>query len=244
MTRLSPDKNPLLIAGGQIDYQGVQFTLPTGLANSVNVQVVTAEEGLEELYPTHIEFKLVNYPSKNAQHEPRITVYSIIDLSEYSEYLNALAQLLKEQPSILQSELPLAPYQHAGQLIDAQVRYLRFKNGSGVRVLTQFAQDTAPINNVGLVYVFEGLTNNGDRHILAFLPVTAPFLVWETDDPSEILPVDGHPFPLWDSPDFFNEYMNYRQAVTQKLNATPVQAFTPNLSVLDSLIESLLIRLT
>ena len=113
-----------------------------------------------------------------------------------------------------------------------------------MRVLTQFAQDTAPINNVGLVYVFEGLTNNGDRNILTFLPVTAPFLVWETDDPSEILPVDGHPFPLWDSPDFFNEYMNYRQAVTQKLNATPVQAFTPNLSVLDSLIESLLIRLT
>ncbi|NTU55172.1 MAG: hypothetical protein HGA79_02870 [Anaerolineales bacterium] len=241
MTPLPPSQTSLLIPGGQVDYQGVQFTLPTGLANGVSAQVVTAEKGMEELYPTHIEFKLVNYPSQNAQHEPRITVYSTVDLGEYSEYLNTLAQLLEEQPSILQSELHIVQYQHAGQLVDAQIQYLKFKNGSGVRVLTQFAQNTAPINNVGLVYVFEGLTNNGDRHVLVFLPVAAPFLSGAMDDPSEIPPVDGHPFPLWDSPDFFNEYTNYRKAVTQKLNATPAQAFTPDLSELDSLIESLFI---
>ena len=43
----------------------------------------------------------------------------------------------------------------------SQVQYLDFKNGTGVRYLTQFDQGILPINNYELVYTYQGLTSDG-----------------------------------------------------------------------------------
>ncbi len=123
--------------------------------------------------------------------------------------------------------------------MDAQVRYLSFANGSGVRVLTQFAQNWWPINNGDLVYVFQGLTSDNAYYISAILPVTAPFLPEQVDDPAAVPPVDGVSFPASSSPKFGEEYSSYQRAVIKKLNEISPEKFVPSLSMLDALMESL-----
>jgi hypothetical protein len=108
-----------------------------------------------------------------------------------------------------------------------------------VRVLTQFAQNAWPINNEDLVYVFQGLTHDGRYYISAFLPVSAPFLPDHVDEPHTVPAVDGVIFPRFDSSSFNSLYDRYQRTITQKLDSTPPEEFSPTLSNLDELIESL-----
>ncbi len=214
--------------------------MPTALTSGVNVQVQPAEESWETLYPAYTEFTLVNYDARNTQFEPHLRIYPTNELSGYAaETVQELKQQLAEPSATLKGEVPILPDLHAGQLIDVQIQYLQFANGSGIRFLTQLAQNTWPINNEGLVYVFQGMTSDGAYYVSAFLPIAAPFLPDKVDDPDDVPAIDGIPFPAWNSSSFDNEYANYRQAITQKLEATSAQTFTPDLSALDSLIESL-----
>jgi hypothetical protein len=108
-----------------------------------------------------------------------------------------------------------------------------------MRFLTQLGQDAWPIHNAGLVYVFQGMTNDDSYYISAFLPVTTPVLPDKVDDPATAPAINGVSFPVFNSPDFNSEYTRYRQAVIDKLNATSPDEFTPSLTQLDELIESM-----
>lgn len=234
----------LFISGPDVAFQGVRFTVSTALASGVGAQEAsTADWG--KPYPAssaYAEFRLVDYHNQNKFFEPLILICPLNELGEYSaESVTELRQLLAERPPVPEGQIPVLPFLHSGKLLDAQVRYLEFGNGSGVRVLTQFAQNTWPINNEGLVYVFQGMTSDGAYYVSAFLPAIVPFLPGRVDDPEAVPPVDGIPFPNWGSPDFGTQWSSYREAVTQKLNATPAQEFTPDLGLLDGLIQSFLV---
>jgi len=237
-----PAQEALLIPGPDVAFQDVQFTLPTELGMEVHAQVAPAMDILGEPYPARAEFALANYSSQNNSFEPQLQIYPVRELGQSgTQTVDELKELLAERPAVLMTGIgiPILPPQHAGQLIDVQVEYLTFGNGSGVRVLTQFAQGMWPIHNAGLVYVFQGLTSDGAYYISAFLPVAASFLPDQVDDPDLVPPVDGTPYPKFGSQNFDTEHGDYHRAVTRKLNATPPQEFTPNLSALDSLIQSL-----
>jgi len=55
--------------------------------------------------------------------------------------------------------------------------------------------------------------------------------------------VDGALYPQFNSPEFNAEYASYQQAVMDKLNGTSPEEFTPSLSALDDLLESLQVDL-
>jgi hypothetical protein len=183
---------------------------------------------------------LIGYPSRNTRFEPQISVYPVAELGENpTRTVQRLKDLLAEKPSSFMSGIPILPAIPAGQLVDAQVAYLEFGGGSGIRVLTQFAQNSWPINNADLVYVFQGLTEDDRFYISAFLPISASFLADKVDVPAAVPTIDGVSYPEFKSPDFAAEYGAYQRAILNKLNSTPLEEFQPSLLALDSLIQSL-----
>jgi hypothetical protein len=230
-----------LISGPDAAFQGVQLHVPVDVASGVHVGVAPASDAMGEPYPAYVEFTLANYISRNRL-KPQIRVYPVDELSvSGNQIVQELRKLLAERPTTLQIGIgiPILPPLHAGQLTDAQIQYLTFANGSGIRVLTQFAQDAGPINNEDLVYVFQGLTNDERYYVSAFLPVSAPFLPDHVDDPDTVPAVDGVSFPKFNSTSFNSEYASYQQAIKHKLDTTPPEEFSPALSKLDDLVASL-----
>lgn len=235
-----PTAEPPIIS--EVTFQNVKFSLSTNIASTVDTKIAPAIDILGELYPAHAEFTLVGYVSQNTDFEPQILIYPVGELGvSGTQRVIELKQLLAEQPSVLMTGIgiPILPPQHAGQLIDVQLEYLTFSSGSGVRVLTQFAQNSWPINNEDLVYVFQGLTSDGTYSVSAFLPVATSLLPDQANDPETVPPIDGISFPHFSSPNFNQEYSNYHEAITQKLNTTPPDEFAPPLSALDNMIESI-----
>ena len=217
-----------------ISFEGLHFRLPPGLATEVRSLETDFSEILGEQYPPHLEVTLAGYPSQNANFEPQIRVYPVWRLRENpTQTVQTLKDLLRDRPPGLEGGIPLLPPVPAGQLLHARVRYLTFEGGSGVRLLTQFAQDASPIHNEGLLYIFQGLTRDDAYYISAFLPVSASFLPDRAEDPGEI------PFPASDSPDFDAEYTRYQQAIRARLEEASADEFVPALEALDQLIESL-----
>lgn len=218
----------------EVSFEGLHFRLPPGLASEVRSLETGFSEILGEQYPPHLEFTLAGYRSQNVNFEPQIRVYPVWLLRENStQTVQALKDLLRDRPPSLKGGIPLLPPVPAGQLLHAQVRYLTFEGGSGVRVLTQFAQDASPIHNEGLLYIFQGLTSDDAYYISAFLPVSASFLPDQAEDPGDI------PFPAYNSPDFNAEYTSYQQATHARLETASPDDFLPSLGALDQLIESL-----
>jgi len=83
-----------------------------------------------------------------------------------------------------------------------------------------------------LSYQYQGLTSDGKYYVIAILPVNIPFLAAD-DKPDAAVPTDGIPIPA-NGPD-----ESYYTAVLQKLNGTSPDAFTPSLTLLDALIQSI-----
>ena len=235
-----PSATPLVLSAKEVTFQDIRFLLPAELGIGASSQTALATEILGETYPAHIEFTLEGFPSKNTSFEPQIRIYPVSELGAVANSTaQQLKELLTEQPAVLPPTLPVLPALPAGQLVHVGVKYLTFGGGSGVRLLTQFAQDSWPVNNEGLVYVFQGLTSDDRYYVSAFLPVSASFLPDKVDDPQAVPDVDGVPFPAFDAVDFDAEYARYQEAVTQKLETTPPEQYEPALSQLDGLIQSL-----
>jgi len=55
-------------------------------------------------------------------------------------------------------------------------KFLRFRNGRGVLFLTQYQQETLPVNNGALVCTFQGMTDDNAWYVSAVFPVAAPGL--------------------------------------------------------------------
>jgi hypothetical protein len=214
-------------------FQGFHFRLPPGLGTEARSRQTPFSEILGEQYPPYLEITLAGYASQNANFEPQIRVYPVWLLRENpTQVVQTLKDFLRDRPPSLKGGIPLLPPVPAGQLLHAQMRYLTFEGGSGVRLLTQFAQDASPIHNEALLYIFQGLTSDDTYYISAFLPVSAAFLPDQAEEPGDI------PFPASNSPDFDAEYTSYRQEIQARLETASPDEFVPSLSALDQLIES------
>lgn len=240
-TEMAPaTQESTLLAGPEVQFREVSFHLPAELAGQVEAAELPAAERLGELYPSYVDLRLVDYPSRNTSFEPSIQVYPVEGLGQSAtEIAQELKDLLRKRPAGLANGLPVLPALPAGELVLAGVQYLRFENGTGIRVVTQFGQDAWPVNNEGLVYVFQGLTSDDRYYISAFLPVSAAFLPDQVSDPAQVPAIDGIGFPEHGSPDFDSAYARYQKAVMQVLSSAPADEFVPSLSLLDSLIGSL-----
>lgn len=232
--------------GIQVTYKNVSFTIPTGLAGDAAPETVPARTdengGPWGAGPEHIEFRLDNYrigPDSFA--EVNIAVYPAQEYANANTGANISLQRLQAALSSGSAPLnarnvPEVPSFNAAAMIAAQIQPLDFKNGHGLRLVTQYGQAAGPITNNGTFYNFQGLTSDGKYYIIAVLPVQSPLLA-SGQDPNAPVPAGGVPFPGYTSIDP-KDYENYYSAVTDKLNASPADQFSPSLAELDAMMQS------
>ena len=67
--------------------------------------------------------------------------------------------------------MPFLPLFNAAQVLHAKVEFMEFRTGKGVQYLTQFDQAPLPINNLELIYTFQGISSDGKYYIAAIFPV-------------------------------------------------------------------------
>ncbi len=209
------------------------------------MDIVTEQTGASwEAGPAHLQITLQDYSLGSSFHVPQIFVYPAPD---YAAENPAAADSLKRLQMILSNpggqytndQYPHIPFFNAGQVFAAQEKTLSFNGGSGIRFVTQYAQDVSPINNGGLFYHFEGLTSDGKNYIVAILPVNLSFLPTD-NNPDSPVPPSGIAFPQNNARG--SDFENYFKQVTDQINATAPDQFNPSLNTLDALIQSISIQ--
>ena len=210
------------------------FSLATGVAQSmIPDNPPDSMSAPWDYNPDMIELTLQDYPVYNQYHDPIIHIYPVADYialePNIQTTLTSLQTLLASQDPH-PSSIPFLPIFNAAQMMHAQVTYLTFRNGHGVRFLTQYGQAALPINNPSTIYAFMGLTDDGQYFISATFGINHPS--FENDSMAE--PAEG-----WEA--FTNNYETYITNMETALAAEPANAFTPDLSLLDGMMSSFLI---
>ena len=225
----------------KVAFQGIQFAFPSSLAESVWPEIRAAQPpdpggGAFGISPEHIRFTFAG-PMKSdafrfdwvgpAAH-PQLLIYPTQEFSTMSEIargeIEALQTLLEARPPVPEGEIPLLPLYNSGQVFHAQVQYLDFQHGSGVRFITHYTQENVGrLTKENVFYTFQGLTRDGKYYVAAFFPITSPGLRDEMlEEP-------------WD-------VAQARLAEDiQHLDSLSSQAFEPDLKVLDGIIGSLVV---
>jgi len=236
------------VDGMAASFQNVSFVLPTGLATNVLSGTVPAvnmpDDGpIMANAPEHVKFEFDNYALYDTFHDAQILVFPAQEYAAMNE--GAAANIAKLQAIIAGTaaanadNLPHITTFNAAQVFAAQIQTIKFANGSGVRFLTEYAQYVATANNKYLFYNFQGLTDDGKYYILAILPVSHPLLAYD-EKHETVIPEGGIPFPGFDNTDA-SAFDAYYDSVVALLDQQAANSFTPTLTDLDRLIESIVI---
>jgi hypothetical protein len=214
------------------DYEGIAFSYDPALAAAVEPETVEAETGMFSI-PRHRRLVFLDYPLEGANHQAEILIFPVQDYQQVDpdfgdRYATLQQMLMARSTSNLPQPLPFFPSWNAGQIIAAQVQYLDFKNGSGVRYLTQYGQDVYPINNQALFYTFQGITSDKKWLVSAILPVS-----------NSVLP---DPEVLIQTPGFYDNFSAYLQTAKDLLDGLPDTSYEPNLARLDAMFQSLTVK--
>lgn len=226
--------------GGVVTFQNVSITLPLGVAQDAQTEVMPAITDPNnapwwQIAPEHVKFTLTGYQLQDKFMEPQIFVYPADEYaklnSNAAEQIQKLKAVLANGPLVKETVPNWAT--NAAQLFAAKMQVINFQGGRGVRFLTEYAQYPAPINNHDLFYHFQGLTNDGKYYIVAILPVTSSILP-EDEKPESAVPAGGVAFPTGTGPD-----QAYYDAVTKALDGMYEDSFNPSLFQLDAMIQSI-----
>lgn len=151
--------------------------------------------------------------------------------------IDQLKALLADKPETITGTIPVLPQFPSSQIFHAQPKYLDFDphsdggiGGSGVRFITRYAQDVSPITSRNVFYTFQGLTSDGKYYVSFFYPIRTSVLPANR-------PLSGQAYS-----DFAKNYTAYLSDTVKALSGLTPNRFTPNLTVLDSMIESLKIN--
>ena len=216
---------------------GIRLALPSGLDLHASGESVAAEEGGADgpwwlPVPQHREITLAGYPVEGSAQAARVLVYPVEEFAatnaEAASRIETLRQLLQTQAVEPGVKLPFLPLVNAGGTLQARVKSLTFAGGQGVRYLTQLGQGPEPINNQGLFYTFQGLTDDGAHYVAAILPVTHAAL------PGSVASV-----PEAERQAQLEIIGQYVADTTAMLEAQADDSFTPSLAQLDALVQSI-----
>lgn len=240
-----PTAQPTEAAGIAVSFANIHLVLPEGVAAGVSGEQFPRADSpdLPEWMrtPGHTVLSLEEYPLQGTSYQPQIYLYRAQDYAElYRIAFESIRRLENIHGSngatIPDDELPAVPFFNNQQVYAANIEQTTFQNGFGVRFLSQNAQYAAPANNYELVYQFQGVTSDGAYYIVAILPVAAPGLA-ETPEAAAAGSVGGVAYPNIN--DANPDWDGYYTAVQAWLNAADPQAFTPTLTQLDALIQSI-----
>lgn len=240
-------------------YQGVSFIYSMKLSSGVKAETRPASalesetDKPDAVAPEHIAFTLTGpYALKHgaSAFSPEIHIYPIDDykkvaaaskslVKQIEDDVQKLKTIISEQSASGKDRIPFLPWMDATQAFRAHVKYLNFNGGKGVMFLTQYNVEPSLINNQGLTYTFQGLTNDGRYYVSASFPVTA-----------SILPKDFNvqSFEDYSLPEYFHNrdyelnqkaYQQYLTETVRKLENLPPHKYAPDLTLFEKMIQSL-----
>jgi hypothetical protein len=131
----------------------------------------------------------------------------------------------------MSEERPVLPLINAAQVFRSQVRYLDFQNGSGVRFITQYRQDPAPVTDEEIFYTFQDLTEDSAYYVVAPFPLSTDVLPDTLDFESQTFREFEH-----------KNYEEYLKEQVGMLEALPSGQFEPDLAMLDQIVTSMEIQ--
>ncbi len=140
-----------------------------------------------------------------------------------------LKTLLKDKPTTFDKEIPVLPFIGATQVFRVKPQYLNFQNGSGIGFVTYYAQDVSPVTADTIFYTFQGLTNDGKYYVAVFWPVTTVLLPKDANTA-----LGGQSYDAW-----AKGYQQYLTDLTNALNGLVPAAYTPNLTLIENLVQSI-----
>lgn len=228
-----------------VTFGRLTLEIPSSVANGASgaeIAPVTNEDtAYWEKTPGHLQVSLNDYYILQGKfHKPQIYVYPAMPYVELSpaafESMHRLRNVMNPTAPITPDQLPAVPFFNAAQVFASNIQAISFQNGSGIRFLTEYAQYPAPVNNHELIYHFQGFTDDGEYYIVAIFPITVPILA-ETSDPGAAVPAGGIAYP--DINNSNPDFQTYYASIADLLNFTPSDAFTPSISQLDALIQSM-----
>lgn len=233
------------VASTLVTFGRLTLEIPSSVASGASgndVAPITNEDAAYcEKPPGHLQISLGDYYVLQGKfHQPRIFVYPATDYAVLVpaafESMHRLRNVMNSASPFTADQLPTVPFFNAAQIFASNIRTLSFRNGSGIRFVTEYAQYAAPVNNHELIHHFQGFSGDGNYYIIAIFPVTAPALA-ETDNQGAVVPAGGIAYPDINDPNA--DFQGYYASVADLLNATPSEAFPPSLSQLDALIQSM-----
>ena len=156
-------------------------------AVAANYSCETVPENTQDPWqtPPHTSVTLTGYALPDQPFFQRINVYPLADYlalqPQASDVVNTLKALLAGgSPG---DSLPVLDLYGAAQVFYAQYKVVSFSNGSGIRFISMYAQDAAPINNDDTFLVFQGLTSDEQYYISAVLRISNPILPPNGENP-------------------------------------------------------------
>jgi hypothetical protein len=178
--------------------------------------------------PEYPEVTLTGYVLADRFMDPHIDVFPVLRFKELlpdlvNPRIAALQALIGGGTPIADEYLPVLPIWNAAELIRAQYAVVPFQNGSGIRYITQYAQNDWTVNNHDMFLSFQGLTSDGKYWISLVLPISHPSL-----------PEIGDNQPGFDWPAYYVQIAN-------QLNGQTPESFIPSILALDALINSITI---
>jgi hypothetical protein len=218
----------------------VSLNLPAALGSGYECQSVpenqSVDQGYIAIHPEYTLLTLKDYPWADSTLKPEIYAFPV---KRYGELIpDLIPARVADLKSLISGgkteakELPLLPVFNSAQIFSSQFAVASFKNGKGIRFLTQYAQGIVPVNSQELFYTFQGLSADGQTWISAILPVSNPILPRDAKNPPNGQSME----------EFARNYLAYKSDIVAKLNEQPAGSFTPDLAVLDELVKSISVK--
>jgi hypothetical protein len=136
-----------------VTFNGVNLTYndvygPKVQADTVFAVTANPDDPFEQSAPDYTEITFGDGPQTELT-VPTISVYPVSEYQQVNpvakERIGDLKTLLSQKPKDPTDDIPVLPAVNAGQAFHAQVKYLTFDGGTGVRFLTMYSQDVSPI---------------------------------------------------------------------------------------------------
>jgi hypothetical protein len=186
-------------------------------------------------HPQYTQVTLTTYQTGSSI-SPEIDVFSVQSYNAdfppngITDFQSALQALIAgAAPG---NTLPFLNPHESAQIFHSQYQVLHAPSGSGIRYLTESAQNYAVVDNNDMFYTYQGLTSDGKYVITAILPVSSP-----------VLPNHGDTYPGGETSQQFSDNFNTYIANTQsQLDSQPPVNFSPSLGLLDDLVNSIHIQ--
>lgn len=182
----------MISSAAEFEYTGVQFSYDDTLAGHVVGEHVPAEPlthglaSLETGSPEHIRVSFDHDapPGIFDPHNAQLLIFPVEDYRVIFEVvantIDTLQNLLVERPDSIEGAFPFLPPMPSTKLFGAKMKYIDFQNGSGVRYLLSYREESSEEPSTGLFYTYQGLATDR-RYYVSFVFQVAASTESETD---------------------------------------------------------------